>query len=132
LADSPAVGGGSGNGLRRECNHHPGVAGQVGRVQGKDKYLTLTRAEHPGILKGMELQTQHPQRSIDVTGLPEEAIRVVESLVSLLRAGPQAGRVGFASPEAWAKAIREWAESHSPRATPADWSRESIYAGRGE
>jgi hypothetical protein len=82
----------------------------------------------------MEPTTQQPARSIDVTGLPDEAIRAMESLVSLLR-GQKAGLGGaalFSSREEWAKAIREWAEGHQPRGTSADWSRESIYAGRGE
>jgi hypothetical protein len=79
---------------------------------------------------------REPTRSIDVTGLPEEAIRAVESLVSLLRGqqGATATAVppAFSSREEWIKAIREWAESHKPQGTSADWSRESIYAGCGE
>jgi hypothetical protein len=72
-------------------------------------------------------------RSIDVTGLPEDAIRAVESLVNLLRqqAG-EGGSLAFSSREEWNKTIREWAASHKPAASSADWSRESIYAGRGE
>lgn len=46
--------------------------------------------------------------------------------------GGQAGAAPFSCPEDWARAIREWAESHRPQETSADWSRESIYAGRGE
>ena len=38
----------------------------------------------------------------------------------------------FSSREEWIHAIREWAASHQPSTTSADWSRESIYAGRGE
>jgi hypothetical protein len=73
-------------------------------------------------------------RSIDVTGLPDEAIRTVESLVNLLRgqAGTAGGPTRFSSREEWIKAIREWASSHSSQANSADWSRDSIYAGRGE
>jgi hypothetical protein len=80
----------------------------------------------------MEPTAQQPQRSIDVTGLPEEAIRAVESLVSLLRPRPGPSGSAFSSPEEWAKAIRAWAESHKTLGTSADWSRESSYAGRGE
>jgi len=80
----------------------------------------------------MDTSTQETARTIDVTGLPEEAIRTVQSLVSLLRAPPGAGRPAFSSPAEWAKALREWAESHQPQSDAADWSRESIYAGRGE
>lgn len=80
----------------------------------------------------METTGQHPKQLIDVTGLPEEGIRAIESLVSLLRGQPQAASPMFSSPEQWAQAIRAWAEGHEARGTSADWSRESIYAGRGE
>jgi hypothetical protein len=81
----------------------------------------------------MEAQTQLPKREIDVTGLPEEAIRAVQSVVSLLRGQPGTeGPLTFSSRQEWAKAIREWAESHPRIDKPADDSRESIYAGRGE
>jgi hypothetical protein len=82
----------------------------------------------------MEHLEQSPTRSIDVTGLPEEAIRAVESLVGLLRgaAGRAAVLPPFSSRQEWIQAIREWADSHNPQATAADWSRESIYAGREE
>jgi hypothetical protein len=39
---------------------------------------------------------------------------------------------GFATPEEWTKALREWAESHPRVEHFVDDSRESIYAGRGE
>ena len=39
---------------------------------------------------------------------------------------------GFASPEEWVKAFREWAASHQPVDHFVDDSRESIYDGRGE
>ena len=74
-------------------------------------------------------------RSIDVTGLPDEAIAAVEQLVTLLKKQQaQEGGVPaqFSSREEWRKAIREWAASHPDLSTSADWDRESIYAGRGE
>jgi hypothetical protein len=75
----------------------------------------------------------NPQpRSIDLTGLPDEAVRVVESLVGLLRGQPRPNGPAFSSPAAWANAIREWAASHAALGASADWSRESIYAGHGE
>ena len=80
----------------------------------------------------MDTVAQPTARTIDVTGLPEEAVRAVQSLVTLLRARPGAGGPAFASREDWARAVRAWAESHQPGATSADWSRESIYAGEGE
>jgi hypothetical protein len=77
-------------------------------------------------------------RSIDVTGLPDDAVRAVELLVSQLRAHQppptERGRTGsFPSYEEWSKALREWAGSHPKRETLADDSREMIYAdGRDE
>jgi hypothetical protein len=82
----------------------------------------------------MENTKQHVPQSIDVTGLPAEAICAVESLVSIFRAqtAAQGGVSSFASRDLWIKAIREWAAGHEPLETSADWSRESIYAGRGQ
>lgn len=72
-------------------------------------------------------------RSIDVTGLPEDAVRAVELLVSQLRGQPyppgeRGGIASFPSYESWSKALREWAGSHPKRDTLADDSRETIYA----
>jgi hypothetical protein len=39
-------------------------------------------------LQCMQRQAQHGKKEIDVTGLPEEAIRAVQCVVSLLRAQP--------------------------------------------
>ncbi len=81
----------------------------------------------------MEHTEQPLPRTIDVTGLPEEAIRAVESLVGLLRGRASLAPVSpFSSRQEWIQAIRAWAGSHEPQALGADWSRESIYAGRGE
>jgi len=80
----------------------------------------------------MEAPRQQLKREIDVTGLPEEAIRAVQSVVSLLRGHLGTGGPAFSSREEWARAIKEWAESHPRIDKPADDSRESIYAGRGE
>jgi len=66
-----------------------------------------------------------------VTGLPDEAVRAVESLVTSLRERAIAS-LPHTSYEEWSKAFREWVESHKPVSNPVDWSRESIYAGRGE
>jgi hypothetical protein len=84
------------------------------------------------MLEGMaHTQTTGQEKVIDLTGLPDEAVRAVESLVSLLRGqvAPQGGRAFLSSREEWAKAVREWAASHEPQSTSADWGRESIYAG---
>jgi hypothetical protein len=85
----------------------------------------------------METRTapqQDEHRSVDVTGLSEDAIRAVEALVSHLRGQPErlGGTASFPSPKAWAGAFREWAESHPKSDTIADDSRESIYADRDE
>jgi hypothetical protein len=73
-------------------------------------------------------------RTIDVAGLPEEVIRYLEDLVAQFRGQPPrlGGTITYASREEWVKAIREHAASHEPIPTEADWSRESIYEGRGE
>ncbi len=72
------------------------------------------------------------RRMVDVSGLPDEAIRAVESLIFVLRSRPGNPREQYASHEEWSKALRGWAASHKPGNTEADWTRESIYAGRGE
>ncbi len=71
--------------------------------------------------------------SIDLVGLPEEAIHVVESLVSLLKAQSRlpASKARLSSEE-WVKNLEEWAASHPRLDHVADDSRESIYAGCGE
>src|SRR5437762_13895036 len=51
----------------------------------------LTRIWVCGRLNPMERQSQHAKREIDVTGLPEEAVQAVESVVSLLRRRPARG-----------------------------------------
>jgi hypothetical protein len=72
-------------------------------------------------------------RTIDVTGLPEEAIQAVEYLIAQLRGqhtqppAAQPGLTPYSSYEEWAKAFRDWIASHQPQGTSADWSRESIY-----
>ena len=66
-----------------------------------------------------------------MTGLPEEAVRAVESLVTAFRdqATPSATNTTY---EEWSSAFREWVGSHKSLPNAADWSREGIYAGRGE
>jgi hypothetical protein len=83
-------------------------------------------------MEGVEHTTRQVTRAIDLSGLPEDAVRVVETLVSALRedATKQPAIPGFDSRDEWVKAIREWAGSHIAKGSEADWSRESIYAGR--
>jgi len=73
-----------------------------------------------------------PRKSVDVTGLPEEAIRAVESLVADLRSQSRVSPLHSAPYEEWAKAFDQWVKSHPQRAFFADWSRESIYNDQGE
>jgi len=75
--------------------------------------------------------TQH-ESSIDVTGLPEEAVRAVEAVVALLRGREGTGRTAPPSYEEWSRALRAWAADHPRLDTLAEDDRESIYAGRGE
>jgi hypothetical protein len=82
---------------------------------------------------------REPTRSIDVTGLPEEAIRAVELLVSHLRGQAAARPPGaFSSYEEWAKEFHAWMQEVAARASRyspgfvVDDSRETIYEGRGE
>jgi hypothetical protein len=72
------------------------------------------------------------KRLVDVTGLPEEAIRAVESVVAVLRGQGKGRGPQLVSYDEWSKAFREWLAGHQPRGTSADWSRDGIYAGRGE
>ena len=77
--------------------------------------------------------TTQTHGSLDLTGLPEEAIRAIESLVSQLKArsnlSESAARL---SPKEWTRSLLEWAASHPQFDRVLDDSRESIYAGRGE
>jgi hypothetical protein len=86
------------------------------------------------MMKAMEHIPSQGTRSIDLTGLPEDAVRALQSLISVLRehaTRPQPIR-SFASREEWIQAIREWAGNHTAKGSHADWSRESIYVDRDE
>src|SRR5262245_51325869 len=104
--------------------------------------LAATGRPFSATLEGMEPvhdPAREPSRSIDVTGLPEEAIRAVELLVSHLRGQGAARPSGaFSSYEEWAKEFHAWMEEVAARAGRyppgfmVDDSRETIYEGRGE
>jgi hypothetical protein len=79
----------------------------------------------------MEPSTQAACRSIDVTGLPEEAIRALEAEVAALRASQPRPHGAYSSHEEWSKALREWIDSHPKTDHFVDWSRESIYGDDG-
>jgi hypothetical protein len=68
-------------------------------------------------------------QTIDVTGLPDSAIRTIQILVDRLREEQTEAKMpaAFSSREEWAEAVRAWADSHPKRDKLADDSRESIY-----
>jgi hypothetical protein len=77
-------------------------------------------------------------RSIDVTGLPDEAIRTVESLVSLLRRQTAPAPPARPSRDEWVRLFDAWMQEVAARAGQyppgfvVDDSRETIYEERGE
>jgi hypothetical protein len=96
----------------------------------------VTRVRRSGILRDMDQSTpqaaQAPRKSVDVTGLPDEAIRAVEALVADLRSQSSLSPLHSAPYDEWASTFDEWVKSHPQRDAFADWTRESIYDGRGE
>ena len=90
----------------------------------------MTRAENSGMIELMEPSITE-KRTVDVTGLPDEAVKAVETLVSSLRQQTSNG-TSLSSYEDWSRSLRAWVASHPPVTHVVDWSRESIYAGRGE
>jgi hypothetical protein len=77
------------------------------------------------------MTTPTVRRTIDVSGLPEEAVRAVESIVAMLR--PKSFvPPSFRSADEWSQALRAWGASHGRLDRLADDSRDSIYEGRGE
>lgn len=92
----------------------------------------------------MQPAAQTGQRSIEVTGLPEEAIRALEALVAALRSqgNPRLAHASTAPKEAsyadWKKKFDAWmaqVQARAQRYPPGfvmDDSRESIYQGCGE
>jgi hypothetical protein len=86
----------------------------------------------------MEHMTQPVTRSIDVTGLSVEAIRTVESLVSLLRVQAPFPSAVPLSADQWTKQFAAWmrdvaARAHQyPPGFVVDDSHDTMYEGRGE
>lgn len=76
------------------------------------------------------------RRTIDVTGLSEEAVRALELLVSKLQG--QGSAEPIASSEEWKKQLDAWMQEVATRADRypkgfvLDDSRDAIYEGRGE
>jgi hypothetical protein len=78
----------------------------------------------------MEHVAKEQSRSVGVTGLPEDAIRAVESLVAAFRVQSNGAGSHISSADEWSRALRDWAHSHRRLDTAVDWSRESIYRDR--
>lgn len=111
----------------------PTARGSRGEVCGKeDLGPSLDRLRTLCYHRPMQ-NTTSPHGLLDLTGLPDEAIRAIESLVSLLKVRSDLSTpVTRLSPEEWRRRLLEWAGSHPQRTGVLDDSRESIYAGRGE
>jgi hypothetical protein len=75
--------------------------------------------------------------SLDLTGLPapvaDELKRLVAALRENLRSAPSSpGSVHAETPEAWARRLQAWVDTHPARPISIDDSRETLYSGRGE
>ncbi len=77
------------------------------------------------------------RESLDLSGLPAPVADELRKLVTTLRdnlesvpSGPNS--VEEESPEAWARRLQAWVDTHPARPISIDDSRESIYSGRGE
>jgi hypothetical protein len=77
------------------------------------------------------------RESLDLSGLPAPVADELRKLVTTLRENMGAvpsdpGSVEEESPEAWARRLQAWVDTHPARPISIDDSRESIYSGRGE
>ncbi|MBY0523548.1 MAG: hypothetical protein K2R98_09110 [Gemmataceae bacterium] len=101
----------------------------------RGRVAVMTQSQRTGILQNMAPSSKTDRRSIDVTGLPEEAIRTLEAQVAAIRQQAQAHAaqppLWERSHEEWSKALREWVESHPKCDHFVDDSRESIYGDDG-
>jgi hypothetical protein len=78
-----------------------------------------------------------PLRTIDVTGLSDNAVETIEAIVGVLQQNP-ASAPAQSSGEAWTARFEDWMREVAQRANrypegfTLDDSRESIYSGRDE
>jgi hypothetical protein len=77
------------------------------------------------------------RETLDLTGLPAPVANELRKLVSTLRDSlgsvPSVpGSVAQEPPEAWARRLQAWVDTHPARPISIDDSRESLYSGRGE
>ena len=82
---------------------------------------------------GPSISTQ----SLDLTGLPAPVADELRKLVAALRDNlvhvPSApGSSAGEPPEAWARRLQAWVDTHPARPISIDDSRESLYSDRGE
>jgi hypothetical protein len=76
------------------------------------------------------------RESLDLTGLPAPIAVELQKLVAALRDNlvhaPSFPAATGDSPEAWARRLQAWVDTHPARPISIDDSRESLYSGRGE
>jgi hypothetical protein len=77
------------------------------------------------------------RESLDLTGLPAPVADELRKLVATLRDNlgsmPSfSNSVAEEPPEAWARRLQDWVDTHPARPVSIDDSRESLYSGRGE
>ena len=77
------------------------------------------------------------RESLDLTGLPAPVADELRKLVTTLRDnfGPVPSfpsSVAEEPPDAWARRLQAWVDTHPARPIAIDDSRESLYSGRGE
>jgi hypothetical protein len=76
-------------------------------------------------------------RVLDLSGLPAPVADELRKLVAALRENmgqpsSLAAQLAEEPPEAWARRLQAWVDTHPARPVTIDDSRESLYAGRGE
>jgi hypothetical protein len=78
-----------------------------------------------------------PPESLDLAGLPAPVADGLRKLVTTLRENPS-NAASLSTPlleeppEAWARRLQAWVDTHPARPITIDDSRECLYNGRGE
>jgi hypothetical protein len=77
------------------------------------------------------------RESLDLTGLPAPVADELKRLVAAFRdtLGSVPSSPNWATvepPEAWARRLQAWVDTHPARLISIDDSRENLYSGRGE
>jgi hypothetical protein len=76
--------------------------------------------------------TQQSSHAVDLHGLSPDAVRIVQSLIGLLRKNGQHVAPNQSNPDQWAAEWQTWTASQPKRVVTLDDDRDSIYAGCGE